>query len=76
MKCPHCNKSVAREPFLQNAMLNCEHYGSNAFTFKCKHCNKKYTVFMTRKVVVSKETYKAKDDADLSFGTAFSAPHH
>lgn len=67
MKCPHCNKTINEPLLYNNATTNCENYGSSSFVFKCKHCGKKYRVYLTRKVMMDKPV-KAQDDADLSYG--------
>ena len=72
MKCPHCNKTISGCNIANfvTATINVENYGSGWFTFECPHkiCEKKFTIHISRRVVVDKDSLeKANDNRDLSF---------
>lgn len=66
MKCPHCGKLGNNENY-KSAIMNTENYGSSAFSFECIYCNKKFSAYFRRTVIVD-EIEKASKNADVSFG--------
>ncbi len=63
--CPHCNKNHFQKD-MYKAARNVENYGSKHFTFKCRKCKKKYTIYLERKIEVGKP-YITSNSTDLSF---------
>ncbi len=65
MRCPHCNR-IINNPDHCKAQRNAECFGSDGFTFRCKHCKKKYS-FYVRVTAQICTAVKEEDAAKLSF---------